>query len=95
MHRILMICALAFAAGCGDDGGSSSPPDAPSGAAFGAACTTVSNTSTECTSGVCTNSFDQIGHPVCSQQCTFGMNDPCPVGASGAKMCNMKGYCKP
>jgi hypothetical protein len=23
--------------------------------------------------------------------CTFGMNDTCPAGMSGAKMCNMKG----
>lgn len=95
MHRILMICALAFAACGGDDGGST--PDAATGgsAAFGAQCTTVSNTSTECASGVCTNSFDMIGHPVCSQQCTYGMNDSCPAGSTGTKMCNMKGYCKP
>ncbi|HEY0194964.1 MAG TPA: hypothetical protein VGC42_27815 [Kofleriaceae bacterium] len=46
-------------------------------------------------SGVCTNTFDQIGHPVCSDQCTFGMNDSCPAGSTGTKMCNMKGYCKP
>jgi len=62
---------------------------------FGATCTMVSNTSTECASQVCTDSFDMLGHPVCSQQCTFGMNDSCPAGATGTKMCNMKGYCKP
>ena len=71
-----------------------STPDA-AGLGFGATCTTPSNTSTECASGVCTNSFDMLGHSVCSQMCTFGMNDTCPAGMSGAKMCNMKGFCKP
>lgn len=55
---------------------------------------TPSDTSSECDSGVCTGSFDQIGHPVCSQKCTFGMDQTCPTGSSGA-MCNRKGYCKP
>ena len=73
----------------------SAPPsiDAAPGT-FGAACTVVSNTSTECQSGVCTDSFDMLGHPVCSVQCTVGMDSMCPVGSAGQK-CNMKGYCKP
>jgi hypothetical protein len=65
------------------------------GGGFGATCATPSNTSTECASGVCTNSFDMLGHSVCSQTCTFGMNDSCPAGSTGVKMCNMKGFCKP
>jgi len=88
MQRLLLACSLVFCA-CTDSNSTSE------GAAFGAACTTASNTSTECASGVCTNSFDMIGHPVCSQQCTYGMNDGCPAGSTGTKMCNMKGYCKP
>ncbi len=91
MHRILFACALVFTACSGDDSGGSGGGTLE----FGATCTTVSNTSTECMSGVCTNTFDQIGHPVCSDQCTFGMNDSCPAGSTGTKMCNMKGYCKP
>jgi hypothetical protein len=87
MHRLMLACSLLLCA-CTDD------PATGTGA-FGATCTVVSNTSTECESGVCTNSFDMLGHSVCSQQCTFGMNDTCPMGASGAKMCNMKGFCKP
>jgi hypothetical protein len=75
-------------------GDTKTTPDA-AGGAFGATCVTTSDTSTECASGVCTNSFDMLGHPVCSVKCTFGMNDPCPAGSTGAKMCNMKGYCKP
>jgi hypothetical protein len=98
MHRLLL--ALSFAsslavAAC--SGGSPAPgPDAggPAPRSFGAACVTVSDTSTECDSSVCTGSFDMIGHPVCSVKCTFGMDDTCPVGATGKK-CNMKGYCKP
>jgi hypothetical protein len=71
-------------------------PDAPAAAAgtFGAACTMVSNTSTECQSGVCTDTVDMLGHPVCSMQCTFGNNTTCPAGSMGQK-CNMKGYCRP
>lgn len=55
----------------------------------------ASNTSTECNSGVCTDTIDMVMHPVCSQQCTFGMNDTCPAGSTGAKMCNKKNFCKP
>jgi len=63
---------------------------------FGANCTVVSNTSTECASGVCTDSINMNASPVCSQQCTMlGATDPsCPVGSQGQK-CNMKGYCRP
>jgi hypothetical protein len=91
MQRLLVVCALI--AGLAACAGNS--PSVDAGGGFGAACTTVSDTmSTECTSHVCTNSFDQIGHPVCSERCTFGMDSTCPAGSSGAK-CNMKGYCKP
>ena len=94
MHRWLLACSFVLAACSG-----SSPPPAPdaSGPAprtFGAPCMTPSDTSTECDSGVCTNTFDMLGHPVCSQKCTFGMDSTCPSGSSGMK-CNMKGYCKP
>ncbi len=64
--------------------------------AFGAACTTVTDTgSTECASGVCTDSFNMTA-PECSQKCTMLMStDPsCPSGSMGMK-CNMKGYCRP
>ena len=69
---------------------------AGSGAAFGAQCTTVSDTSTECASGVCTNTFNQFPTPVCSQKCTVqGGTDPtCPVGSMGQK-CNQQFYCRP
>lgn len=78
-----------FLGACSDD-------DAPiTNAAFGEECTVVSNTSTECTSHVCSDTFDQIGHPVCSQQCTFMMDDPCPAGSTGVKKCNMMGFCRP
>ena len=62
---------------------------------FGATCTTPSDTSTECASGVCTNSFDMLGHSICSQKCTvlMGTDPSCPSGTS--QMCNKKGYCKP
>ena len=69
-------------------------PDAAGAGAFGATCATVSNSSTECTSQVCTDTFDMIGHPVCSQTCTVGMDATCPAGSVGAK-CNMRGYCRP
>ncbi|HEY6038883.1 MAG TPA: hypothetical protein VIV58_31590 [Kofleriaceae bacterium] len=65
--------------------------------AFGASCTTVTDTgSTECASGVCTDSFNMTT-PKCSQKCTMLMaTDPsCPSGSNGQKFCNMKGYCKP
>jgi hypothetical protein len=82
----LVLAALA----CAGD-----PPDEPAAGTFGATCTMVVDTgSTECTSGVCTDSFDMIGHPVCSAKCTPGDGSTCPEGSEGKK-CNMKGYCKP
>ena len=84
--------------------GNSPPPidaksiDSPSGSGlgFGSDCTTVSDTSTECASGVCTNSFNQLPTPVCSQKCTTlgGTDSTCPVGSMGQK-CNQMGYCRP
>ena len=64
--------------------------------AFGSDCTVVSDMSTECASGVCTNSINMLPTPVCSQKCTMlGSDDPtCPNGSMGQK-CNMKGYCRP
>jgi hypothetical protein len=82
---------LALLGACADDGGGNTP--APR--TFGAACTTVADTgSTECDSGVCTDTFDQIGHPVCSAKCTAGDASTCPEGSEGKK-CNMRGFCKP
>jgi hypothetical protein len=89
MKLLLLACTVALAA-CS----SSSPTPVDAGLGFGATCVTTSDTSTECASGVCTNTFDMLGHPVCSQKCTFGMDQTCPAGSTGAK-CNMKGYCKP
>jgi hypothetical protein len=97
----IAICIFLTTAAC-TTGDSNPKPDAsgsvdsPTAGAFGAACTTVSDTSTECMSGVCTNSFDQIGHPVCSQRCTVlgGTDTTCPMGSSGQK-CNQQGYCRP
>ena len=92
MRHLVVACALALAA-C--SGGTPAPaPDAPAAGAFGARCTTVSDSSTECTSGVCTDTIDKIGYPVCSVKCTYGMDSTCPVGSMGQK-CNMKGYCRP
>jgi hypothetical protein len=89
---------VACTTGSGDD--TSGTPDAPppvidaAPGAFGAPCTTVSNTSTECASGVCTDSFDQLPTPVCSEQCTQADPTTCPVGSMGQK-CNLEGYCRP
>jgi hypothetical protein len=100
MHRFVLVCSLLLGACSGDapktTPDAAGPTDAagPAAGSFGATCVTVSNMSTECTSGVCTNAFDMLGHPVCSVQCTPGMNASCPMGAAG-QMCNMKGYCKP
>ena len=67
----------------------------PAPRAFGAACTTAVDTgSTECDSGVCTDTFDMIDHPVCSLKCVTIDPTTCPTGSEGQK-CNMKGYCKP
>lgn len=85
------VLLLAVSAACSDDGGDSTPTPRT----FGAECTAVADTdSTECDSGVCTDTFDQIGHPVCSQKCPPGDASGCPEGSDGKK-CNMKGYCKP
>jgi len=81
---------LGLAVACSDDGDSGPAPRT-----FGAECTTVVDTgSTECNSGVCTDSFDMIGHPVCSQKCSTTDPSTCPSGSEGMK-CNMRGYCKP
>lgn len=80
---------LGLLSSCADDDGG------PAARTFGAACTTAVDTgSTECDSGVCTDTFDQIGHPVCSAKCPAGDGTNCPAGSEGKK-CNMKGYCKP
>lgn len=85
------VLLLALLGACADDDGGNTP--APR--TFGAACTTVAESgSTECDSGVCTDSFDQIGHPVCSVKCTAGDASTCPEGSEGKK-CNMRGFCKP
>jgi hypothetical protein len=81
-------------------GNNASPPiDSPhtgSGAAFGSDCTVASDTSTECASGVCTDSINMGSSDVCSQKCTMlmGSDASCPVGSMGQK-CNAKGYCRP
>ena len=89
---MLAACSADAPAPTVDAMGSGSATNLP----FGATCTTVSDMSTECASGVCTDSFDQTGHPVCSQKCTVlqGTDPTCPMGPSAQK-CNMKGYCKP
>ena len=90
--RTLVILSLISAAmlACGSE-----DSDPPGPGEFGYTCTTVVDTgSTECDSGVCTDSFDQIGHNVCSVKCTPGDASTCPEGSEGKK-CNMKGYCKP
>jgi hypothetical protein len=96
--KTLATLAIALAACTAD--APAPTPDAPgsgggSNLPFGATCTTASDTSTECASGVCTNSFDTLGHNICSQKCTMlQATDPsCPAGTS--QKCNMKGYCKP
>ncbi|TMQ06392.1 MAG: hypothetical protein E6J90_27270 [Deltaproteobacteria bacterium] len=90
MQRLLVVWSVVL---CACSGTPAPAPDAGNGT-FGAACTMVSDTSTECASGVCTGSIDMIGHPVCSVKCTYGMDATCPSGSMGMK-CNMKGYCKP
>jgi hypothetical protein len=89
-HLVALYLGLLVA--CTSDGSGPVPADAPAAGQFGATCTTPSDTSTECNSKICTNSFDMLPTPVCSQKCT--VSTECPTGASGQK-CNMKGYCKP
>lgn len=91
MQRLLLVWSFVL---CACSSGSPAPALDAGNGAFGAACTTATDTSTECTSGVCTGTFDMIGHPVCSVKCTFGMDATCPNGSMGMK-CNMKGYCRP
>lgn len=93
IKHLLLVALVAACSG-------SSPPATPDAALtnqpFGAKCAVVSDTSTECTSGVCTNTFDMLGYDVCSQKCTVlqGTDPTCPMGPSAQK-CNDKGYCKP
>ncbi len=93
MHKYLVVAVLALASCAGN--APKGTADAPSNQPFGAVCVTPSDMSTECMSGVCTNSFDMLGYSICSQKCTMLMAiDPtCPAGTS--QMCNKKGYCKP
>lgn len=95
MLRWLLAWSFVLAACSGSSPAPTPDASGPGPRAFGAACVTPSDTSTECDSGVCTNTFDMIGHPVCSQKCTFGMDATCPAGSDGTKKCNMKGFCKP
>jgi len=96
MQRFVLALSLAL---CACSSNSPAPaPDAsgPASGTFGATCTTVSDTSSECMSKPCTNSIDNLGHNVCSQTCTMlkAADPSCPTGAMG-KFCNMKGYCRP
>ena len=103
MRALILIAPLGiglYYAACGGDDTPAKMDAAGSGsgihnAAFGSACTVVSDTSTECASGVCTDSFNMLGI-VCSQKCTVlnGSDATCPNGSMGQK-CNMKGYCRP
>jgi hypothetical protein len=96
--KIILLALLAIGCG-GEDTPTKMDAAAGSGSgsgAFGAACTTVTDTgSTQCASGVCTDSINMTA-PVCSQKCTMLMaTDPsCPSGSMGQK-CNAKGYCRP
>ena len=99
VKSLLVALALALTACAGDP--PANPDAAPSADGrtnepFGAVCSVASDTSTECTSGVCTDSFDMLATPECSQKCTvLGGTDPsCPTGSMGQK-CNKKGYCRP
>jgi hypothetical protein len=90
MKKVALAAALLLAllVACTDD-------EEITNAAFGAMCTKVSDTSTECASGVCSDAFDQLPTAVCSQKCPPGDGSTCPAGADGQKRCNMKGYCRP
>jgi hypothetical protein len=62
------------------------------GLPFGAPCQTVSDTSTECSTGAC-HHFDMFTSPgLCTLKCT--MDTQCPAGSMGPK-CNTQGYCRP
>lgn len=88
---LLAACTADAPAPTADAAGSGMGSNLP----FGATCSVTSDMSTECASGICTNSFDTLGHDICSQKCTMlQATDPtCPAGTS--QKCNMKGYCKP
>ena len=90
---LMLAVGAAFAVACA--GKSPPSPDAATGLGFGSSCTVVSDMSTECASGVCTDSINQLPTPVCSVKCnTAGTGSDCPVGSMGQK-CNAKGYCRP
>jgi hypothetical protein len=95
MHRWLLAWSFALAACSGSTPAPTPDASGPAPRTFGTACVTPSDTSTECDSGVCTDTIDKAGHPVCSLQCTAATVDMCPVDSLGTKVCNMKGYCKP
>jgi hypothetical protein len=101
--RILSFVIAITVAACTTGGGGDDDPGTPDASLplidaaagqFGAPCTTVSLTSTECDSMVCTDSFDMFPTPVCSVQCTQADPSVCPVGSMGQK-CNMEGFCRP
>jgi hypothetical protein len=59
---------------------------------FGAPCQTVTNMSTECSTGVCAH-FSMFTSPgLCTLACTT--NGDCPPGSMGPK-CNTNGFCRP
>lgn len=96
---LALVCAVSLAACTSkhtSTADAASMVDGPPPGTFGAKCTTVTDMSTECTSGVCTNTINMIPYPVCSQRCTVlgGMDPSCPNGSKGQK-CNMQGYCRP
>ncbi|HEY1816879.1 MAG TPA: hypothetical protein VGG74_31240 [Kofleriaceae bacterium] len=103
MGKAFLVAAFCAATAC-NSGNSPSVDAAGSGSgsnhgsiAFGSACNTVSDMSTECASGVCTNTINQDPTPVCSVKCTMiGSADDaeCPNGSMGMK-CNGMGYCRP
>jgi hypothetical protein len=89
------LCTTWFVA-CGSSS-TPTPDSPPAGLAFGSACTTVSDTNTECASHVCTNTFNMFPTPICSAKCTMpgsGADPECPQGSMGQK-CNLQGYCRP
>ena len=99
MRKYLVAAVIVMSAtwaACSGDTPKGMQMDAGTNLPFGATCGSASDMSTECASGVCTNSFDQLGYNVCSQKCTVlqGTDPTCPAG-SGSQKCNMKGYCKP
>ena len=93
MHKYLVVAMLVACSGSTPSGGT---VDAPPNQPYGAKCVTASDMSTECATGVCTNTFDTLGYSVCSAKCTMLMaTDPTCPATPGAQFCNKKGYCKP